>query len=143
MLSLCGPDLRRLTMLTHDDLASVPLLAGLPASRLDQVLRVAADITLRAGDYAVNEGDVRAFYAVVAGRLEITKRIDGVETPLGFREPGDILGEVPLAYGMPFQSSARAVEASRVLRLGARHYRDLAADAPSVANVVPLAFPRR
>lgn len=123
-------------MLTPDDLASVPLLAGLPASRLEQIVRVVADIRLLPGDYAVNEGDEAALFAVLAGRIEITKRIDGVETALGYRAPGEILGEVPLAYGTQFQSSARAVEPSRVLRLDARHYRELAADAPSVAEEI-------
>jgi thioredoxin reductase (NADPH) len=123
-------------MLTLDELAAIPILATLPPAKLDEIAKVAADIRLGNGDYAVHEGDDGALHAVLSGRLEITKRIDGVETPLGFRGPGEIFGEVPLVYGTQFQSSARAVEPSRVLRLDARHYHDLAADVPEIAAEV-------
>ena len=123
-------------MLTVEELSAIPLFSQLPGPKLDEIIRVAADIRLAPGDHAVNEGDEGALYAVLAGRLEITRRVDGMERPLGFRAEGEILGEVPLAYGTQFLSSARAVEPSRVLRLDGRRYRDLAADVPALADTI-------
>ena len=45
-----------------------------------------------------------ALYAVLSGKIEVVKRFDGVERPLGVRLPGTIFGEVPLAscHGFPW-----------------------------------------
>jgi thioredoxin reductase (NADPH) len=46
----------------------------------------------------VHEGGERALYAVLSGKIEVVKRFDGVERTLGWRLPGTIFGEVPLAF---------------------------------------------
>src|SRR6476620_6548943 len=97
-------------MLTFDDIAAIPLFAGLGASELAHVAHHAADLTLAAGEYAVNEGDERALFAVLAGRLEVTKRMDGGERVIGVRGPGVIFGEVPITLGTAFPASFRAAE---------------------------------
>jgi thioredoxin reductase len=72
-------------MLTIDDVAAIPLLSGLPAADLEQVARHAADIHLAAGEYAAHEGEERVLFAVLSGRIEVTKLIDGVERNIGWR----------------------------------------------------------
>jgi thioredoxin reductase (NADPH) len=89
-------------VLTIEELASVPLLSPLSAAELEQLARRAADIHLAPGEYAVHEGDERALFVVLAGKIEVTKRIDGIERTIGWRTPGQIFGEVPLALGGPF-----------------------------------------
>ncbi len=123
-------------MLTAEDLSAIPLLAALPRAKLDEMLRHAADMRLSAGDYAVHEGEDPAFFVVISGLLEIVKLVDGIERKVGERKPGVMFGEVPLVYGSHFQSSGRAVEPTRVLRLDARHYYTLAADVPEFAKAV-------
>jgi thioredoxin reductase (NADPH) len=130
-------------MLTAAEIAEIPLFAGLSRERLEDIARVAADIRLKAGDYVVHEGEPAALCAVVSGAIEVTKIVDGIERVIGARSPGKVFGEVPLIYGTQFQSSARATEPSRILRLGARDYHALAASAPGVAAaVVELAHER-
>src|SRR5262245_48303654 len=123
-------------MLTVDDLASIPLFAALPASELARVVGKAADIRLAAGEYAVHECEQRALYAVLAGKIEVTKRFDGVERTIGKRAPGQIFGEVPIALGGPFIGSYRAAEPSRVVRIEASQYYELAAAWPGIADAV-------
>ena len=123
-------------MLTSEELSAIPVFASLKAPALETLARVLADIHLGAGEYVVHEGEEPALLAVVAGKIEVTKLIDGIERKVGERQPGKILGEVPLIYGTQFQSSARATEPSRVLRLDAKHYYDLAAQSPEVARTV-------
>ena len=123
-------------MLTFDDVRAVPLFASLSDADLDRLVRTSADIHLNAGEYAVHEGGERALYAVLSGRLEVVKRFDGVERTLGWRLPGTIFGEVPLAFASPFPGGYRAVEPSRVMRVEPQHYFAIAAAAPDVAEKV-------
>lgn len=120
-------------MLTIDDLRAIPLFAALAAPELEHLAHTSADIQLAAGEFAVPEGGERALYAVLSGRIEVIKTIDGIERRLGWRIPGAIFGEVPLALGTPFPGGYRAVEPSRVLRVEARHYYAIAAAAPDFA----------
>jgi thioredoxin reductase (NADPH) len=120
-------------MLTVRDLRAVSLFETLADAQLERLANEAEDITLAAGEYAVYEGGERAFFAVISGRIEVVKLIDGVERTLGWRAPGVIFGEVPLALGTPFPGAYRASEPSRVMRLDARQYHELVAAAPDVA----------
>ncbi len=75
-------------MLTIEDLASVPLFSPLTAPELKQLAGRAADIQLAAGEYAVHEGEERALFAVLSGKIEVTKLFDGIEKPIGRARAG-------------------------------------------------------
>src|SRR5262245_27919462 len=120
-------------MLTIDDVASVPLFSGLPAEELERLARTSADLHLAAGEFAVPEGGERALFAVLSGRIEVVKTIDGIERRLGFRLPGTIFGEVPMALGTPFPGGYRALEPSRVIRIEPQHYYAVAAVSQDIA----------
>jgi thioredoxin reductase (NADPH) len=123
-------------MLTPDEVRAVPLFANLSDADLDRLVRTSADIRLNPGEYAVHEGGERALYAVLSGKLEVVKRFDGVERTLGWRLPGTIFGEVPLAFATPFPGAYRAAEPSRVMRVEPHHYFAVASSAPEVAERV-------
>ena len=111
-------------MLTPDELAALPIFSTLsPIARTD-VARAAGVIRLNAGEYAVYEGEPPALFVVIEGAIEVIKTLDGIERRLGFRLPGTIFGEVPLALGTPFPGGFRAGEPSRVVRVDARRYYD-------------------
>ena len=121
-------------MLTADDIRAVPLFASLPREQLDQLEQSAADIHLAAGEFAVAEGGEGALFAVLSGKIEVVKTVDGIERRLGWRLPGSIIGEVPLALGMPFAGSFRATEPSRVMRVEAAQYYALVASSRDFAE---------
>lgn len=123
-------------MLTPDDIRAVPLFASLSDAGLDRLARTCADIHLNPGEYAVHEGGERALYAVLSGKIEVVKLFDGIERTLGWRLPGTIFGEVPLAFATPFPGGYRAAEPSRVMRVEPHHYFAIAASAPEVAEQV-------
>jgi thioredoxin reductase (NADPH) len=120
-------------MLTIDDIAAVPLFSGLPASELERLARTSADLHLGPGEFAVPEGGERALFAVLSGKIEVVKTIDGIERRLGFRVPGTIFGEVPIALGTPFPGGYRAVEPSRVMRVDPQQYYAIAAVAQDIS----------
>jgi len=102
------------TMLTIDDVAAIPLFSSLPAVDLERLARTSADLHLASGEFAVHEGGEGALFVVLAGKIEVVKTFDGIERRLGWRVPGTLFGEVPLALGSPFPGGYRAVEPSRV-----------------------------
>src|SRR5438874_2104800 len=104
----------RQAMLTIDDVRSVPLFSNLPSGELQRLADTSADVHLAAGEFAVPEGGERALYAVLSGRIEVVKLFDGLERRLGFRLPGTIFGEVPIAFGTTFVGGYRALEPTRV-----------------------------
>jgi thioredoxin reductase (NADPH) len=121
-------------MFTTEEVRAIPILSAVPQAELERLAKTAADIRLAAGEWAVHEGDERAFYAVISGKIEVVKIFDGVARTLGWRAPGTIFGEVPLALGSPFPGGYRAAEPSRVLRLDAQQYYAAAAVAPDFAQ---------
>ena len=120
-------------MLTADEVKTVALFSMLELKDLAQLARTSEDIHLCAGEFAVHEGGERALFAVLSGKVEVVKLIDGIERRLGWRLPGTIFGEVPIALGTPFPGAYRAAEPSRIMRIDTRHYYALAAACPEVA----------
>ncbi|MEO8038996.1 MAG: FAD-dependent oxidoreductase [Betaproteobacteria bacterium] len=121
-------------MLTAEEVKAVPLFSTLGEADLERLVTTSADLHLAAGEFAVHEGGERALYAVIAGKIEVVKLFDGVERTLGWRLPGTIFGEVPLAFATPFPGGYRAAEPSRVMRVEPRQYFAIAAGSPEIAT---------
>jgi thioredoxin reductase (NADPH) len=123
-------------MITLEDLPVIPVFASVPAEDIARLAHSSGDVRLGVGDYAVHEGDERSMFVVLAGRVEVTKVIDGIERVIGKRVPGQIFGEVPIIFGTPYQGSYRATEAARVMHISARQFHALAAAHPAVLTQV-------
>ncbi len=120
-------------MLTLDDIRTVPLFSTLAETELSLLARTSADIHFSAGEFAVHEGGEPALFVVLAGKVEVVKLVNGTERRLGFRVPGTIFGEVPIALGTPFPGGYRAVEPTRVMRVDLQHYYAVAAVSPEIS----------
>ena len=125
-------------MVTAEEIGRFAAFADLEPAERDRLSRVVADITLAPGESAVNEGDERALFGLLEGRIEVVRRADGVESIIGERKPGDLFGEMSIAFGMLYPGGFRAAEASRVFRIDLHDYQELAAAAPEVAERVSL-----
>jgi thioredoxin reductase (NADPH) len=123
-------------MVTADDIRKVHVFAGLEGAACERLSRVAADISLTPGEYAAHEGDECALFAVLGGRVEAVKLVDGIDQVVGERRPGDVFGEVPIALGTVFPVGFRAAEASRIMKLEQRDYHAVAALAPDIAKEI-------
>ncbi len=91
----------------------------------------------------MHEGDTRALFVVVSGRIELSKVLEGEERVIGARLPGTVYGEVPMIFGTQMQATARATEPARVLRMEPAHYHALASASPAVRPADRRAGPRR
>ena len=123
-------------MVTTDEIGAIPILASLGPAEREQLSRAAADITLTAGEYAAHEGGERALFALLEGRIEAVKLVDGIGRVVGERHPGDVFGEVPIVLGTVFPVGFRAAEKSRIMRVEASDYHAIAAVHPGLGKEV-------
>jgi thioredoxin reductase (NADPH) len=123
-------------MVTPDEIAAVGIFSALTEAERERISRAAADITLLPGEYAAHDGAERALFAVLEGKIEPVKVVDGIERVVGVRHPGDIFGEVPIALGTVFPVGFRAAERSRVMRLEPSDFHAIAAIVPGVSEEV-------
>jgi thioredoxin reductase (NADPH) len=121
-------------VVTAEEIGAVPLFAALDQAQREQLSRVAADVSLVEGEYAAAEGAERALFAVLEGRIEPTRMVDGVVRVLGERHPGEIFGEVPIVLGTVFPVGFRAGVDSRVMRIEPADYHAIAAIVPDVGK---------
>jgi thioredoxin reductase (NADPH) len=119
-------------MVTAEEIVGVSIFAGLDPVDCERLSRVAADVRLVQGEYAIHAGDERALFAVLEGRLETVTLVDGIERVVGGRVVGDLVGEVPIALGTTFPFGFRAVEPTRLMRVAAQDYYAIASSAPEV-----------
>ncbi|MFL5919862.1 MAG: FAD-dependent oxidoreductase [Gaiellaceae bacterium] len=123
-------------MVTADDVRRIRIFTDLDQRACERLSRAAADVSLSAGEYAAHEGEERALFALLEGRIEAVKVVDGIDRVVGERHPGDIFGEVPITLGTLFPVGFRAAEQSRVMRIEPQDYHAVAAVAPVVAKEV-------
>jgi thioredoxin reductase (NADPH) len=121
-------------VVTAEEIGAVALFAPLGPAERDRLARAAADISLAPGEYAAHQGDERALFAVLEGRIEVVKLEDGIPRLIGERKPGEVFGEVPIVLGTVFPVGFRAAENARVLRVEARDYHAVAAVEPGIAG---------
>src|SRR5438477_12114214 len=109
-------------MVTTDEIGEISVFAVLGPAERERLSRAAADVSLVPGEYAAHEGGERALFAVLRGRIEPVKLVDGIERVLGERGEGDVFGEVPITLGTVFPVGFRAAEPSRVMRIEPHDY---------------------
>jgi thioredoxin reductase (NADPH) len=123
-------------VVTAEEIAGIEVFAMLGPDEQERLARVSADVSLVPGEYAANEGDDRALFAVLEGRIETVKLVDGSERVVGERLPGDVFGEVPIVLGTVFPVGFRAVVQSRVLRISPADYHAIAAVDPILPKAI-------
>jgi hypothetical protein len=90
-------------MLTADEIKTIPLFSALEAPELEHLARTCEDIHLRAGEFAIPEGGERAFFAVISGKIEVIKQIDGVERRLDGAFRARFSAKCRLPWARPFR----------------------------------------
>jgi signal transduction histidine kinase len=127
-----------------DVLRAIPLFAGLGDDDLAWVGAAGREIDLAAGDPLFVEGQTDvAFCVLLAGELQVTKRIGAEEAVLASHLPGAFTGEVPLLTGTPYVATVRAVVASQVLRFEPEAFLQMLATCREIATTVLRAVAQR
>jgi CRP/FNR family cyclic AMP-dependent transcriptional regulator len=110
-------------------IAGVPLFAQCSKRELAEIASLADELGLPAGRKLTAEGGTGHEFVVIAEGAADVKRGGRVVNRLG---AGDFLGEISLVTGRPRTATVTTTAPSRVLVLGARDFRRLLRDLPSL-----------
>jgi CRP-like cAMP-binding protein len=123
-----------------DNLAKVPLFAGLSRSDLEKVGRAANEITVEPGRALVTEGETgHEAFIVVEGTGAVTAGGTEVAT-IG---PGAVFGEMALIDRAPRNATVTATTTMKVLVLGQREFTGLLDDSPNFTRSIMAALAYR
>lgn len=99
-------------------LRATQLFAALPEDELLALIALCEPIMLLPGAILIEEGtDGDAFFVIVDGELEVTKRSGEGDLPLARLEAGGIIGEMAVIEKRPRNASVRAIGPAEVLRV--------------------------
>jgi CRP-like cAMP-binding protein len=117
-------------------LKHVPLFEGCSKKDLAQIASLADELDLPGERELTHEGSTgKEFVVLVEGEADVLR--DGnLVAGLG---PGDFVGEIALVTGQPRTATVRTRGPSRVLVIGAREFRTLLRDVPSIQTRVLMA----
>ena len=105
-------------MTPGEALRATQLFADLPDDELSELVDLCELRQLTAAECLIEEGtDGEAFFVIVDGELEVTKRSGEGELPLARLGPGGVVGEMAVIEGRPRNASVTAVGPAWVLRV--------------------------
>lgn len=123
-----------------DQLAAVPLFAGLSRDDLEKVARAANEITVESGRALVTEGETgHEAFIVVDGTATVTAGGTEVAT-IG---PGAVFGEMALIDRAPRNATVTATTPMKVLVLGQREFTGLLDESPGFTRSIMAALAYR
>jgi signal transduction histidine kinase len=101
-----------------EQLATVPLFAGLPAEDLARLCEGVSEVHLSGGETLFEEGDVgTSAYVIAEGDIEIVKISAGRDVLLAVLGPGHVIGEMALLREMPRMATGRARSEATLLEI--------------------------
>jgi NTE family protein len=114
-------------------LNNVPVFSGLSPQMLEQVARLASDVSLHRGQWLFRKGDpADGVYVLRVGHLEVVQ--EGPEPQqLNTLTRGAVLGELALLSGSVRSASIRALRDTDVLKIDKAHFDSLLRSEPELA----------
>ncbi len=113
-------------MLCIEELINLDPFQRLPQERLEWVCDRAQTVELPAGEVLSHEGDpVCRLFILVKGKINITRRSEGVNIPIGQHEAPSFFGEIPVLTGEPAPVTMRALTNCHLYEVKAEDFRKL------------------
>ena len=123
-----------------DRLSQVPMFSACSRKELDHVAKAADEVTVKAGDKIIREGETgHEFYVLIDGKATVSRGDHEVAT-LG---PGDYFGELALLDGQKRDSTVVANDTSELLVIGVREFVSLLEDVPGLTRKLLGGMARR
>lgn len=96
-------------MLCIEDLINLDPFQQLPKDQLEWMCDRAQIVELPAGEVLMHEGDlVSSLFILVKGKINLTRRTEGIEIPIGRHEAPSFFGEISVFTDEPVLVTARA-----------------------------------
>jgi signal transduction histidine kinase len=115
-----------MTDINLDLLRNLPLFSGLSDENLRWLVEKGERVTLPAGEVLMAEGSLPdAFYVVLDGDFEVSKRANNQVVVLAMRGAGEMMGEISLIEDSARTATVRALTEGHLLRISREMFRDL------------------
>jgi len=96
------------------------------------------------GDFVFREGELGTeMFIVQGGRVEVLKKLQGVEKQLAILEKGDFFGEMSLLEDLPRTASVRALEESKLIEINGATFDHMLRTKPEIAVRIMRKLSRR
>ncbi|MDZ8065450.1 MAG: ATP-binding protein [Nostoc sp. DedQUE08] len=113
-------------MLCVEELINLDPFQQLPKERLQWVCDRAQTVELSPGDVLSYEGDpVCRLFILVKGKINMTRRSEGVEIPIGQHEAPSFFGEIPVLTDEPAPVTMRAFSNCHIYEMKGEDFRKL------------------
>ncbi len=113
-------------MLCVEELIILDPFQQLPKERLQSVCDRTQTVELSAGEVLSHEGDpVCRLFILVKGKINITRRSEGVEIPIGQHEAPSFFGEIPVLTDEPAPVTMRAFTNCHLYEMKGEDFRKL------------------
>lgn len=130
-------------MTVHDSQAK-EIFPELPPEDLERVERAGTILELNDGDPLFTEGERNfPFYAVLDGKVKVTKLIGASTETLAIHSRGHFTGELSMLTGQPAIATGRALGPARVVRIESADFRKFVVSGTAAANMILEAMVRR
>jgi signal transduction histidine kinase len=120
-----------------NELRKTPLFEGLSEKELNELMKMAQPVSLRAGEVLMRQGEPGdAAYVVLSGEFEIRKQSGPSLIKIDVRNPGEIIGEMALISRAPRSATVNSIGESQTLRIPQEAFETLLASSSSAALAV-------
>ena len=125
-------------MFTPEELQQAEIFACLEEGLRIELAQSIADIRLKAGEWAIREGEPPCFLVIMEGRLRLFLDVHGRlrEFSVLDSNAGDFVGDVPLILGVPYFASLRAETDCRIARLDKQQFHHMIRDSQPAREMV-------
>ena len=121
-------------MIERAELLRVPVFAGLPEDQIDWFIGNAQEISLKAGDEFMHQGDpADAMIVALEGQMQARGELGG-ETAVISIAPGSVTGVLPFSRMKQYTVGGKALTDARLLRFPAELFPDLVRKMPELTQ---------
>ena len=121
-------------MVEATELGSLPIFADLPEDQIAWFISQSQELTLKADEFYVHQGDpADAMFVVLDGQLQARAEFAGGLFTLGSKK-GDVTGVLPFSRMKQYPLTGRALTSSRILRFPASLFPELVQRMPELAS---------
>src|SRR5271163_2936869 len=121
-------------MVERAELLRVPMFEGLPEDQIDWFIGHSQEISLKAGDEYLHQGDpADAMFVVLEGQLQIRGELGG-ETAVISIAPGSVTGVLPFSRMKQYTVGGKALTDGRLLRFSSTLFPELMQKMPELTE---------
>jgi thioredoxin reductase (NADPH) len=123
---------------TPEELQQAAIFACLEDGLRAKLAQSIADVRLKAGEWAIREGEPPCFLVILQGSLRLVLDVHGQEREFAVlgADAGGFIGDVPLMLGVPYFASLRAETDCRIARLDKQQFHHMIRDSQPAKEMI-------